>query len=158
MEEPRPQEPLAASSSPPLPPGPPPPYDYSTPGPRRLTRSRSNRVIGGVCAGLARYLNVDPTFVRIAFVILALVPPSIGFIAYLIGWIAIPEESEAEAAIPIPSSDTSERPRMIAGAVLIAIGAILLIRIVVPWFDERFVWALILIGAGLVLVLRGTNR
>ncbi|MBR1785356.1 MAG: PspC domain-containing protein [Bacteroidales bacterium] len=57
---------------------------------KRLTRSRSDRKIAGVCGGLARYLNIDPTVVRIAFLV-ALLCGSIGFWAYVIVWIAAPE-------------------------------------------------------------------
>ena len=58
----------------------------------RLTRSVTDRQIAGVCGGLADYLGVDPTIVRVASVILAIYPGAIvgGVIAYLIGWIIIP--------------------------------------------------------------------
>ncbi len=59
---------------------------------RRLTRSTTDRRIAGVCGGLAKYLNIDPTVVRIIFLI-ALICGSIGFWAYLIVWIAAPEET-----------------------------------------------------------------
>ena len=58
----------------------------------RLTRSVTDRQIAGVCGGLADYLSVDPTIVRVASVVLAIYPGAIvgGIIAYLIGWIIIP--------------------------------------------------------------------
>ena len=58
----------------------------------RLTRSTSDRRIAGVCGGLAQYLNIDPTVVRILF-LLALLCGSFGFWAYLIFWIAAPEDN-----------------------------------------------------------------
>lgn len=58
---------------------------------KKLTRSRTDRKIAGVCGGLARYLNIDPTVVRILFLI-ALLTMSIGFWVYLIIWICAPEE------------------------------------------------------------------
>jgi phage shock protein C len=64
-------------------------------GPRRLYRSRDDRMIAGVCAGLAAYLNVDVTVVRIIAVITIVLPgPSV--IAYLIGWLLIPEQPPAD--------------------------------------------------------------
>ena len=61
--------------------------DYKT-----LTRSKSDRMIAGVCAGLADYLNVDPTVVRLLFVLgLFLAGPGIA-IAYLIMAIVTPEQ------------------------------------------------------------------
>ena len=59
---------------------------------RRLTRSTSYRKIAGVCGGFAKYLNIDPTVVRIIFLI-ALICGSLGFWAYLIVWIAAPEDN-----------------------------------------------------------------
>lgn len=59
---------------------------------KRLTRSK-DKMIAGVCAGIADYLNTDPTIIRILYVVLSIA--SIGFpglIAYLILWAIIPEE------------------------------------------------------------------
>ncbi|MCR5445208.1 MAG: PspC domain-containing protein [Bacteroidales bacterium] len=62
---------------------------------RRLMRSTTDRRIAGVCGGLAKYLNVDPTVIRIVFLI-ALICGSLGFWAYLIIWIAAPEDNRIE--------------------------------------------------------------
>lgn len=62
---------------------------------RRLTRSTTDRKIAGVCGGLARYLNIDPTVVRIIFLIAALCG-SVGLWAYLIVWITAPEDNLIE--------------------------------------------------------------
>lgn len=58
---------------------------------KRLTRSIRDRKIAGVCGGLARYLNVDPTVIRIIFLFLLLICGG-GLLAYLIIWICTPEE------------------------------------------------------------------
>lgn len=60
---------------------------------RRLMRSTTDRRIAGVCGGIAKYLNVDPTVVRIIFLV-ALLCGSVGFWAYLIVWIAAPEDNQ----------------------------------------------------------------
>ncbi|MBR3784309.1 MAG: PspC domain-containing protein [Bacteroidales bacterium] len=62
---------------------------------KRLTRSTTDRRIAGVCGGLAKYLNVDPTVVRILFLV-ALLFGSLGFWAYLIVWLAAPEDNRIE--------------------------------------------------------------
>lgn len=62
---------------------------------RRLTRSTTDRKIAGVCGGLAKYLSVDPTVMRILFLI-ALLCGSLGFWAYIIVWIAAPEDNALE--------------------------------------------------------------
>ena len=60
--------------------------------PKKLYRSRSSRMISGVCGGLAEYLNIDPLVVRLIFVITAIFGVSIGFWVYIIMWIAVPEQ------------------------------------------------------------------
>ncbi len=62
---------------------------------KRLTRSITDRKIAGVCGGVAKYLNVDPTVIRILFLI-ALICGSLGFWAYLIIWIAAPEDNRLQ--------------------------------------------------------------
>ena len=59
--------------------------------PKRLFRSRTNVMLGGVCGGLAKYLNVDPTVVRLAFVLLLFIGGG-GFWIYLILWFIMPME------------------------------------------------------------------
>lgn len=58
---------------------------------KRLYRSRTDRVLGGVCAGIGNYFNLDPVLVRVAWVV-GFFAAGIGFLAYLIAWIIIPEE------------------------------------------------------------------
>lgn len=60
-------------------------------GPRRLVRVQEGRVLAGVCAGVGRYLGVDPVAVRIAFVLLSLFGGS-GVLAYIVAWLLMPEE------------------------------------------------------------------
>lgn len=56
---------------------------------KRLFRS-NDRMLGGVCAGLAEYFDLDPTLVRIAYVLLSLLTVFSGGIVYIILWIVIP--------------------------------------------------------------------
>lgn len=62
---------------------------------RRLTRSRRTRMIAGICGGIAEYMNVDPTIVRLLWALITIFPMSfpIGLLGYLLAWIIIPEES-----------------------------------------------------------------
>jgi phage shock protein C len=59
--------------------------------PKRLFRSRRDRVIGGVCGGLGNYLDIDPVLVRVVWAILFFAA-GVGFLAYILAWIIIPEE------------------------------------------------------------------
>jgi phage shock protein C len=58
-----------------------------------LTRSRTNKIIAGVCGGIANYFKIDPVFIRLAFVLLFLFKGS-GILIYIIAWIIIPLEPE----------------------------------------------------------------
>jgi len=58
--------------------------------PKRLTRSK-DKMIAGVAGGLANYLNLDPTIIRILFVLIAFAGGA-SVLAYLIMWIIVPEE------------------------------------------------------------------
>lgn len=59
---------------------------------RQFRRSRSDRMISGVCGGAAKMFGVDPTIVRLLFVALALLGGGTGVLLYLICWIVVPEE------------------------------------------------------------------
>lgn len=63
---------------------------FSTPGYHRMYRDTDNRIIGGVCAGMGAYWNIDPVIIRIIFVALILAG-GIGAIVYLILYIVLPE-------------------------------------------------------------------
>jgi phage shock protein C len=66
---------------------------YTEPGGvRRLRRPVEGKKIAGVCAGIAHYLNLDVTLVRIVVAMLAVYPLGLGLIFYIIAWIAIPRE------------------------------------------------------------------
>jgi len=63
--------------------------------PKKLYRSE-NRMIAGVCAGIAEYFNIDPTIVRIIFVLLLLPGGLPGFLPYVVLWIVIPNKPTVE--------------------------------------------------------------
>jgi phage shock protein C len=62
-------------------------------GNQKLYRSETNRMIAGVCGGLAKFFNVDATLVRLVFLLLFFLGGS-GFLLYLILWIIVPQESQ----------------------------------------------------------------
>jgi len=59
---------------------------------KKLRRSRSDKMIAGVCGGLAKYLEIDSTVIRLAFVLL-LIFAGTGILAYLIAWLVMPWEN-----------------------------------------------------------------
>ncbi len=60
---------------------------------KKLCKSKTNRKICGVCGGIAEYLNADPTLIRLAFAVVALIAGS-GILAYFLAALIMPEASE----------------------------------------------------------------
>src|ERR1700759_2920337 len=60
-------------------------------GARRLTRSRDDRIVAGVCGGLARYFDIDPVIPRILLAVLAVFGGA-GLVVYALAWLLIPED------------------------------------------------------------------
>ncbi len=79
---------------------------------KRLVRSRDNRQIAGVCGGLGEYLNIDPTIIRLLFVLLFFFASG-GLIAYIVLWIVMPEAEEgyADGAAKFIAEDENEDER-----------------------------------------------
>lgn len=61
---------------------------------KKLCKSRENRMISGVCGGIGEYLNIDPTIIRLAFVLLAF--PGTSILGYFIAAIIIPEQYDED--------------------------------------------------------------
>jgi phage shock protein PspC (stress-responsive transcriptional regulator) len=104
------------------PPPPPPAAEAPTqplpPEPRRLLRSRSNRVISGVCGGLGRYFNVDPILFRIGAIALALIGGA-GVLLYLAALVLIPSEPADAAAQPPAEGRSRALTIVLVGVVLL---------------------------------------
>ena len=69
-------------------------------GGQRLTRVREGKQVAGVCAGVARHLDLDVTLVRLVWILMVVFPPVLGtgILAYLICWAVIPMEEPPVAA------------------------------------------------------------
>ena len=63
---------------------------------KKLYLSDTNRKIGGVCGGLGEYFDVDPTLVRVIFILIALVSLGLGALAYLLIWMVVPRKPRNE--------------------------------------------------------------
>jgi phage shock protein PspC (stress-responsive transcriptional regulator) len=118
-------------------------------GPRKLRRDKQNAVVGGVCAGLADYFNVDPVLVRIVFLVLFFTLGSGGFI-YILLWFAIPEDKDS-------ANRTSGRKlfrdeaNAVIGGVCSGVGAYLGIDAV--WLRIGFLISFFVFGTGLLLYI-----
>ena len=141
-------------------PGPPEPAEPPAPDPatapqRVVRRSRSERVIAGVCGGVGRYLGVDPVLLRIAFIILALAN-GLGVVAYVVAWVAIPEEQPDHPPGPV-AEPRRETGRLVLGGSLIVLGLVLLLDRLAPDLDELF-WPVALVAVGVAVMLVGLRR
>jgi phage shock protein PspC (stress-responsive transcriptional regulator) len=111
------------------------------PVPRRLTRSSSDKVLGGLAGGLGRYFDIDPIIFRIGFVVLALAGGA-GVLAYIAGWVLVPAD-------PAAGEEPADRSKAatIAGGVVLALAALVLIG------PGIFFLAPPLIGIGLIALV-----
>ena len=62
--------------------------------PKRLYRSDTDKMIAGICGGIAEYFTLDPTLVRIGYILLSVFTVFSGALAYLILWIVIPKRKK----------------------------------------------------------------
>ena len=155
---------------------------------RRLYRSRTDTVIGGVAAGLAHYLNADPALVRIAWAILVPLTGGAALLAYIVAWIVVPEEpataapfvAPVEGATPgtgDPAAVGVETPgagwappepvrrggspgnaALVVGAGLVILGLWFLLREYLPDFNWGLVWPILIVGIGVLILVNATRR
>ena len=134
--------------------------------PKRLYRSNSCRMLGGICGGMGEYFEVDPTVVRVIAVILGLASAGWAVIAYIIGWIIIPEELPGAVKAKKSSEPNNQAKvyhasatwtRYFPGLALIFFGAIILVRENLFWFAWDEIWPVLLIGIGLALIFWRSN-
>ena len=119
----------------------------------RLHRSATNRVLAGVCGGIAEYLAVDPSLVRIAFVVGTLW--GVGLLIYIVLAIILPVETSPARNWAF----SSERSHALAGTVLVVLGALLLAGNMgwTPWLSWNLFWPAVLVLVGIGLLARGAR-
>lgn len=127
---------------------------------KKLQRDTNHKVIGGVCAGLANYFDMDASLLRLLLAFMILFAGT-GFWLYIILWIVMPAgngfQPTAET-IDAVMNDASQNPQinkgsLVVGLILIGLGALGLIHRFVPAFNWQMVWPIILIVLGLVLLI-----
>jgi phage shock protein PspC (stress-responsive transcriptional regulator) len=124
----------------------------SAPAAATLRRDPKRGIIGGVAAGIARRLGIDPIIVRVAFVATSLAGGA-GFAAYLLGWALMPPEGSDRAPVEriVAQRDTW---MVVGGAVCLATAALLLLRHWGLWFSDGVVWPVMLVAGGGALIWR----
>ena len=154
---------------------------------KRLYRSRKDRMIWGVCGGLARYFDMDPVIIRIIFVLLVFAN-GLGVLAYIILAIVVPTEGSktsepsetvrenieeikqtaGEMGREIQSTFSQEgnteakhpKQRLLVGLAIIIIGVLILLGTLdlFWWFRWYYLWPVILIAIGLLIIFSARHR
>ncbi len=133
---------------------------------RTLYRHPTDKLVGGVCGGLADYLGVDATLVRILWVVMTLVTSGGGFLAYLALWLLLPVGTVQAGEQRPAALELNERSLGRAAIVLMTLGGLWLLSNlgILPWLwgafwgiSRIFFWPALLIGAG-YLLLRSTGQ
>lgn len=120
---------------------------------QRLYRSATDKVVAGVCGGLAAYFRIDPTLVRLAFVVFALAGGA-SVLLYIVLWIFMPiGEGTGATGLRGPSAEMT-------AMLLIGVGAIWLLANfgVFRFINWNVAWPIILIVLGAALLLRRESR
>ena len=136
---------------------------------KKLQRIEQEKMIAGVCTGLAEYFDIDVTWIRIAFVV-AVVLGASGILAYVVLWIAVPKSPylpnysqfnvdykvTEPKNIPNPAFSSKKKGngngRLIAGSIFIFFGTFFLLNefnLIPYWVDFQNLWPVILIVIGL---------
>ena len=136
---------------------------------RKLSRNTMNKVIGGVCSGLAEFFGLDVALVRIAFVI-AFMFASFGFWLYIILWIVLPDcqqtidngqqifgQSQSQQSEPVSKSESKVKS-VLAGSFVILIGLLFLINNFIPINWVWKLWPLILVAIGVVMIITSSKK
>lgn len=144
---------------------------------KRLTRSKKDRVIAGICGGMGEYFNIDPLFIRIVFVLLGIY--GAGVIIYIILWIVLPEEGDGTSAhddshknikegankmaqeikekITKESGDKRGSGNLILGLVILLIGLLFLAQNFIPGFEFAKLWPILLIVIGIIIIANSSR-
>lgn len=122
---------------------------------KTLTRSQDDRMIGGVCGGLARSLGIDSTLVRLAFVFITLTGGA-GVLIYLILLFVMPLDTVPGGVVNSISGEQQKRTGIWVGGALILLGTWYLLGTIpgLSWISLHNFWPLLLIVAGAYLVAR----
>lgn len=150
----------------------------------RLSRSRTDRFLGGVCGGLGRYLGVDPAIIRLIFLLL-LFGKGVGIFVYIALWVILPVEGESMSQSADMGDRISEGVRGVGedirqatqvphpqaglwfGLGLIVLGGFMFferladmlgLEWIARWIDWSTIWPLLLIAVGVAFIIRGSRK
>jgi phage shock protein PspC (stress-responsive transcriptional regulator) len=131
---------------------------------KKLYKSRTDKMISGICGGMAKYFGIDPTIVRIAWAVFTVL--GAGILAYIVCIFVIPDEPldaiQTSPDVATSKLDTSNSMRIVFAVIVIIVGLSLLfgnlsLGWVSDWVSKLF-WPLLLIGIGAVIIFTVTKN
>src|SRR5579884_4248133 len=125
------------------------------PAVKRLERSRSSRVVAGVCAGLGRYFDLTPAVFRLGFVVLTILGGA-GILVYIAALLVMPNEGEERSIAEEVLVKRREHPARLVALGLVAVAILSLLARTDTWPTSGAAWFLIL-AAGAFLLWTGTR-
>ena len=128
--------------------------EHTVEGPavKRLERSRDDRMLAGVCGGLARYFGIHPAFYRVGFVVLTLIGGA-GILVYLAAVLVIPDEGKEDSIAAETLRESRDHPWPLIGLGLLALAGVVLLSRVTLWPHGDAAWILLLLIGGAILLL-----
>ena len=127
----------------------------------KLTRSESDRIVAGVCGGMASYIGLDSVIVRLLFLVLSFAS-GMGLLLYAILWVVMPLENiedsirlEGEPELPATTKKEIQATQMqTIGSVLLMFGGFFLLQQIgfFSWISAGVFWPVVLIGIGAYLL------
>jgi signal transduction histidine kinase/phage shock protein PspC (stress-responsive transcriptional regulator) len=126
-------------------------------GVRRLYRSTDDRIVAGVCGGLAEHLRLDSRAVRIAFAVLTLAGGA-GLVVYGVFWAVVPQQPGGTAPAPRHHRRRHLDHGDLAAFALLAAGALLVARQFGVWLGDAVVWPVVATAAGVGLIWRQADE
>jgi signal transduction histidine kinase len=124
-----------------------------------LRRAPEGKLLGGVCAGLARTTGIDPLLIRLTFVVVS-AAGGFGVLAYLLLWWLLPLAGEGEEAGPALAARRPDRAtvEVALGTLLVLLALVLGLRELGWWFSDALVWPTALVAGGAALLWRQAQR
>jgi phage shock protein PspC (stress-responsive transcriptional regulator) len=116
---------------------------------KRLERSRSDRMLAGVCGGLARYFDIHPAVYRVGFVVLTLLGGA-GILIYAAAVLVIPKEGKEDSVATAALRNRRDRPWPLIGLALVAVAIASLLARATLW-PHGDAWIVLLLGGALIL-------
>jgi phage shock protein PspC (stress-responsive transcriptional regulator) len=116
---------------------------------KRLERSRSDRMVAGVCGGLARYFDIHPAFYRVGFVVLTLLGGA-GILIYAAAALVMPDEGKEDSVATAALRNRRSRPWPLIGLALVAVAIVSLLSRATVW-PHGDAWILLLVAGGVIL-------